>query len=54
MDGIYYIIGTLSLTFIIGLLLWIKAGRMNYRHDKHRFENTNSHGVFEHDSYKQY
>lgn len=54
MDGTYYIIGFLSLTFIVGLLMWIKAGRMNYKRDKRNFENTNSAGVVGYKDYDEY
>ncbi|MEW4923523.1 hypothetical protein [Algibacter sp. 2305UL17-15] len=40
--------------FIIGLLLWLFAGRMNYKKDKYEFENTTSGGAVEYKDYKHF
>ncbi|MFX0556101.1 hypothetical protein ACOCEA_04855 [Maribacter sp. CXY002] len=44
----------LIFAFIEGLVLYLIAGRMNYKKDKYEFENRTSGGVVESKDYKHY
>ena len=54
MKETYYVIGIFVLTFLIGIFMWIKAGKMNYKKHKRNFENTNSSGVVGYERHKDY